>query len=49
MTNCGVPAGTITVKGAVTTVPFWPLPTLMVVVAIWVSEPGKPVGKFEVV
>ena len=29
--------------------PFWALLTLRVVVPIWVSEPGNPLGKLDVV
>jgi len=49
MTSCETPAGTVATKGAVTTVPDWALVTLIVVMPIWVREPGNPVGKFEVV
>jgi hypothetical protein len=48
MTSWEVPAGTVAVIGAVTTVPS-ALGTVIVVVAIWVKEPGNPVGKFVVV
>lgn len=49
ITSWEVPAGTVAAKGVVTTVPDWAFVTLIVVVAIWVSDPGNPAGKFVVV
>ena len=49
ITSCGVPAGTVAISGAVTTVPSSALLTLTVARPIKVSEPGNPVGKFDVV